>query len=222
MNLGIYMSTDKEVTPSKMMAVLDWAYDKAVGGVTGLGSAAEMASDYTSKETDLHKCADSLIRWQNSKAGASGFVTGLGGIITLPVAIPANITSVLYVQIRMVTAIAHMGGYDLKSDQVKAMVYLCLVGTASVDILKDVGIQIGAKMTQTFIKNLSKETIKAINAKVGFRLVTKAGTTGVFNLTKMVPILGGIVGGTFDSVTTNSIGNIAKKTFLPPKTEKAA
>lgn len=216
------MSDDKEITQSKIMSVLDWAYDKAVDGVTGLGSAADMAGDYTSKETDLHKCADSLIRWQNSKAGASGFVTGLGGLITLPVAIPANVTSVLYVQIRMVTAIAHMGGYDLKSDQVKAMVYLCLVGTASADILKDVGLQIGMKMTQNLIKNMSIETIRAINKKVGFLLITKAGSTGVLNLTKMVPILGGIVGGTFDSVTTNSIGNIAKKTFLPPKSEKAA
>jgi uncharacterized protein (DUF697 family) len=114
----------------------------------------------------------------------------------------------------MVSAIAHMGGYDLKSDQVKSMVYLCLVGTASIDILKDVGIKVGTKFTNNLIKNMSMETIKSINKKVGFLLVTKAGSTGVVNLTKMVPLLGGVVGGTFDSITTNAIGNIAKKTFL--------
>ncbi|MGY2293771.1 hypothetical protein ACW9H6_29080 [Pseudomonas sp. SDO528_S397] len=39
------MITEKDITPNKMMAVLDWAYDKAVDGVTGLGSAEEMARD---------------------------------------------------------------------------------------------------------------------------------------------------------------------------------
>lgn len=208
------MAGKDAITQSKIIDVLDWAYEKAVDGVSGLGSAAEMAHDYTSKNDDLDACANSLIRWQNSKAGASGFVTGLGGLITLPVAIPANIASVLYVQIRMVSAIAHMGGYDLKSDQVKSMVYLRLVGTASIDILKDVGIKVGTKFTNNLIKNMSMETIKSINKKVGFLLVTKAGSTGVVNLTKMVPLLGGVVGGTFDSITTNAIGNIAKKTFL--------
>lgn len=29
----------------------------------------------------------SLIRWQNSKCATSGFLTGLGGLITLPVAV---------------------------------------------------------------------------------------------------------------------------------------
>ena len=38
---------------------------------------------------------DNFISWQVAKCGTSGFLTGLGGLITLPVAIPANIASVL-------------------------------------------------------------------------------------------------------------------------------
>ena len=52
------------------------------------------------------------------KCGTSGLVTGLGGLITLPVAIPANISSVMYVQMRTIACIAKMGGYDVTSDQV--------------------------------------------------------------------------------------------------------
>ena len=131
------------LTESKIMDVLNWSYDKAVQGVAGLDSAYDLADDYLKQEGSLHAQANSLIRWQNTKAGTSGFLTGLGGIITLPVAIPANVASVMYVQIRMIAAIAHMGGYNLNDDRVKSLVFLCLTGNAAKDILKDVGIVVG-------------------------------------------------------------------------------
>ena len=155
------------LTESKIMDVLNWSYDKAVQGVAGLDSAYDLADDYLKQEGSLHAQANSLIRWQNTKAGTSGFLTGLGGIITLPVAIPANVASVMYVQIRMIAAIAHMGGYNLNDDRVKSLVFLCLTGNAAKDILKDVGIVVGKKLAENAIKNISGKTIVAINKKVG-------------------------------------------------------
>ncbi|MFW1813009.1 EcsC family protein, partial [Acinetobacter ursingii] len=73
------------------MEVLNWSYDKAVNGVVGLDSAYDLAKDYKKTDDSLYNQVNSLIRWQNTKAGTSGFITGLGGIITLPVAIPANV-----------------------------------------------------------------------------------------------------------------------------------
>ena len=160
---------------------------------------------------------NALIRWQNTKAGTSGFITGLGGIITLPVAIPANISSVIFIQVRMIAAIAHMGGYDLKDDRVKTLVYTCLTGNAAKDIVKNIGITISTKMTNTLIKNISGETIKAINKAVGFRLITKFGQKGAINLGKAIPLVGGVVGATFDSVSTNTIGNISRNIFIEEK-----
>jgi hypothetical protein len=203
-----------DLTESKMMQVLDWAYDKAVNGVAGLDSASELAADYMSQGGSRIEQANSLIRWQNTKAATSGFISGLGGVITMPVAIPANIASVMYVQIRMIAAIAYMGGHNLKNDRVKSLVYACLTGNAAKDILKDVGIVVGEKMTESAIKNISGKTITAINQKVGFRLLTKFGEKGVVNLGKAVPLIGGIIGGTIDSMATNTIGNIARDTFL--------
>ena len=202
------------LTESKIMDVLNWSYDKAVQGVAGLDSAYDLAYDYLKQEGSLHAQANSLIRWQNTKAGTSGFLTGLGGIITLPVAIPANVASVMYVQIRMIAAIAHMGGYNLNDDRVKSLVFLCLTGNAAKDILKDVGIVVGKKLAENAIKNISGKTIVAINKKVGFRLLTKFGEKGVINLGKAIPLLGGVVGATFDSVSTNTVGNIARDTFI--------
>ncbi|HIQ54533.1 MAG TPA: EcsC family protein, partial [Pseudomonas pachastrellae] len=153
----------KELTESKIMQVLDWTYDKAVNGVSGLDSAAELADSYMKQGGSLKDQANSLIRWQNTKSGTSGFLTGLGGIITMPVTIPANITSVMYVQVRMIAAIAHMGGHDLNDDRVKSLVYACLTGNAAKDILKDMGIVVGRKLTENAIKNISGKTITAIN-----------------------------------------------------------
>ncbi|NHN78783.1 EcsC family protein [Azotobacter chroococcum] len=202
------------LTESKIMQALDWAYDKAINGVTGLDSASELAESYMKQDGSLKDQANSLIRWQNTKAGTSGFLTGLGGLILMPIAIPANISSVIYVQIRMIAAIAYMGGHDLKDDRVKSLVYTCLTGNAAKDILKDIGIVMGRKFTESAIKNISSKTITIINQKVGFRLLTKFGEKGVINLGKAVPILGGVIGATFDSVATNTIGNIARDTFI--------
>lgn len=211
----------KNLTENKVMQALDWAYDKAVNGTPGLDSAFELADDYIKINGSRIEQVNSLIRWQNTKAGTSGFLTGLGGIITLPVMVPANIASVMYVQIRMIAAIAHMGGHDLKDDKVKTLIYACLTGNAAKDILKDVGVVFGRKLTESAINNISGKTIISINQKVGFRLMTKFGEKGLINLGKLIPLVGGIIGATFDSVATNTIGNIAISAFIE-STEKEA
>ena len=158
---------------------------------------------------------NSLIRWQNTKAGSAGFVAGLGGAITLPVALPVNIASTIYVQIRMVAAIAHMAGHDVKHDKVKTLIYLCLFGNSMNEVAKDFGITFGTKFATSYIqKNVTREALTKINKAVGFRLVTKFGTKGLINLGKVVPVLGGVIGGGLDAFTTNIVGNQARNTFL--------
>lgn len=196
------------------MNALDWAYDKAIDGVPGLDSAEDLASSYLAESGDLEEQVNSLIRWQNAKSATSGFINGLGGAILMPVTIPANITSVMYVQVRMIAAIAKMGGYDLRDDRVKTLVYTCLCGNAAKDIAKELGIKVGTKITEQAIKNISREVIVKINQAVGFRLVTKFGEKGVINLGKAIPLVGGVVGATFDSVSTNTIGNVAREIFI--------
>ena len=124
------------ITQSKMMEVLDWSYEKAVNGLPGMETAQELGNKYLKRYGSTNEAIDKFIKWQQAKCATSGFLTGVGGIITLPVAIPANISSVIYVQTRMVAAIAHMRGFDLKDDQVRTLVYIELTGQAVSDILK--------------------------------------------------------------------------------------
>ncbi|VEG12774.1 EcsC family protein [Moraxella cuniculi] len=207
------------ISSETMYEVMEWAYKKANNGI-GFGSAEEMANDYLSESGSLEDRINSLIRWQNAKAGSTGFATGLGGLITLPATLPANIASTLYIQIRMISAIAHMAGYDIQHDKVKTMVYMCLLGNGAGEVLKDFGVTAGTKFAEQFItKKITGEMLTKINKAIGFRLVTKAGSTGLINLTKLVPVLGGVVSGTFDAVTTNIVGNTARNIFLDTKNQ---
>lgn len=201
-------------TVQTIMQALDWGYDKAVNGLPGLDSAEDMAQDYLKGDGSLTDKAGSLIRWQTTKAGLSGFVNGLGGVVLMPVTLPANITSVMYVQTRMVASIAHMGGYDIRDDRVKSLVYACLCGNAAKDVVKEVGIKTGMNLGKQAIKAIPYPLIVKINQAVGFRLLTKFGAKGVVNLSKLVPVFGGIVGATLDSTATRTIGQVAMETFI--------
>jgi hypothetical protein len=202
------------ISPEQMMKALEKCYDGAMNGLPGSKTCEEMANEYMRKYSSRQEAARKLIDVQVAKCTTSGFVTSLGGLITLPVTIPANVASVLYVQMRMIGAIAIMGGYDLHDDEVQTMVYLCLVKSSITDVCKSAGVKIANKVSLSLLKKLPGSILTKINQKVGFRLITKFGEKGIINLTKMVPILGGVVGGTVDLVETKSIAKKAYNVFM--------
>ena len=198
----------------EMMNLLDVCYDKALQGVLpGEKSIEELAEDYLYKSSSKKKAIDDLIGYQTLLCGTNGFITGLGGLLVLPVTISANVAGVIYVQLRMIVAIAHINGYDIYSDQVRTIAYACLTGSSAANILKNVGIKISEKMAVNVLKRVPGAILIKINQQVGFRLVTKFGQKGLVNVIKMMPLVGGVVGGVFDTGMTLTIGNIAKKVF---------
>ena len=199
---------------SAMVKILDISYDKALNGVAGMKGAADLATDYMAHGGDLEAQVDALIKNQIIKCGTSGFLTSLGGFINLPVALPANVASVIYMQMQMIAAIARMGGYDLHDDRVKTLIIACLCGNEVKEILKQAGIQIGKKLTERAVQKISSALIVRINRAVGFRLLTKFGTKGAINLSKAIPVIGGFIGGGVDAYSTKVIGNKAKELFI--------
>ena len=210
----VNVKKEEQLTEGTMMKMLEWTYEKTMNGLPGTSSAYELMNDYERKHDNVNRAANALIRNQNMKAGASGFLTGVGGFITLPVAVPANVASVLYVQMRMIAAVALLGGHDLKDDQVKTLVYVALLGNAANEVLKQTGIKVGEKITRSLIQKIPGKALTALNQKVGFRLVTKFGQKGAINLGKGVPLIGGFIGGALDVTSTNLVGKKAKEFFL--------
>ena len=132
----------------------------------------------------------------------------------MPVAIPANIGSVLYVQMRMISCTAYMADYDLNSDQTQSFIYACLAGVTVNGLLKQAGIQFGVKFANSLIKKIPGTVLTKINQKVGFRFITKFGSKGLVNLGKLVPGVGAVVGGGLDLVETKIIANRAYNWFF--------
>lgn len=71
-----------------------------------------------------------------------------------------------------------------------------LLGGAGSEALKDVGVKIGTKYLASAVKQIPGRTLIEINKKVGFRLLTKGGTTAVLNLGKIIPLAGAPIGAT--------------------------
>ena len=204
----------KSWTEEQVTRLLDWAYDTAISGPPPFDSAEVMANDYTDDDGFLVDQVDSLIRWQVTKAATSGFVSGLGGLITLPIAVPANLGVVIVIQLRMIAANAIMGGYDVKDDRVKTFAYACLAGNGAKEIVRDAGISFGQKLALSGIRRIPGAVLTKINQAVGFRLLTKFGEKGVVNLGKAIPLVGGLIGGTIEGVSTNTVGNVAREIFI--------
>ncbi len=204
-----------KITEEQMQEILNTLYIKSINGIPKVSLPIDdLVNDYITHNSSVEKAAKSLINSSTVKCGTSGFLTGLGGLTSMVATLPANITSVMYVQLRMCCAIAKMGGYDIHSDQVQTLIYACLTGSAISDILKQVGIKFGNKFGVAMVKKIPGATLTAINQKVGFRFITKFGETGVVNLGKVVPVLGGVIGGGVDVASTRVIGNNAFKIFI--------
>ena len=197
-----------------IIKILDTCYEKSLNGIKNVSpSIEELARDYTEKEDNTEKAIKSLIKNQIMKCTTSGFLTGFGGFITLPITLPTNITSVIYVQMRMIAAIAYLSGYDLKSDQVQSFVYACLAGISVNSIVKNTGIKLGNKLANSAISKIPGKTLTKINQKVGFRFITKFGQKGIINMGKLVPVLGAAISGGFDYAETKVIADRAYKMF---------
>ena len=214
---------DEQMTEEKAAGILAAIYEKALDGVPKVSrSIDEFADDYTARFEVPERAAKELVKYQVLKCGTSGFITGLGGLLALPVAIPANISSVLYVQMRMVAAIAKIGGYDVRSDQVQTLVYMCLTGTAITDVVKRTGIKIGEKTLTAALKKLPGSVLTKINQRIGFRLLTKFGEKGAINLAKFIPVAGGVIGGAVDVASTSVIAKNAIRLFIEDEEPRGA
>ena len=222
---GDAASDEKPPDPSKSSAwqkaeaLVRWVTDKAIEGVPPFISSAEALAQTYIKDgrfKDNGERIDSLINWETAKNFTSGFVTGLGGLLTLPFAVPAAFGASWVIQARMAAAFARIGGYDILDDRVRTFVMLSLVGDAVKDIAKNTGIQIGRGLTKSMIEKMSGRLLIEINKRVGFRMLTKAGETGAINFMKGVPIAGGAIGGTFDAYMCRAVGYKAKELFYKP------
>lgn len=187
-------------------------------GVDGAGpfkSAAHVAGEALSTHGDVEKAIDRLVATHRRWVGSTGLVSGLGGIATLPVSLPADVSTFYMLSARMSAAIAFLRGYDITSEEVQSAVLVSLLGAGAAGVVGKVGVEVGTKTAVAGLKRLPGRVLIEINSKVGFRLLTKFGTKGTINLVKAVPLVGGGVGAGVNVVAINQIAKYARATFVP-------
>ncbi|HPB81241.1 MAG TPA: EcsC family protein [Spirochaetota bacterium] len=187
-------------------------------GVNGMGpfiGAQELADEYrrNGRYRSVDEMADSMIRWESSKNFGSGFITGAGGAVVLPVAIPAGIYSSWVIQVRLAAAVALLYGHSLSDDKTRTFILLALMGDRAKDTLKSTGLTAAKIWGEQAVKRIPAETLGRINQAAGFRLLAHAGEGGVVSVSKIVPVAGGVLSGLFDAVGCYITGKAAKRIF---------
>ena len=158
---------------------------------------------------------NALVRSHTLMNFGTGFVTGVGGLITLPVAIPAAMTASWVIHTRLSGAIATLHGHDVDDDRVQTFVLMTLLGDTGKNVLRKAGITVANRIALRSVEAIPARLLTEINKRMGMRLITKAGERGVVNLTKAVPVAGGFVGGGIDALYCNAVGRRAHAVFKP-------
>lgn len=201
--------------PSKDVAtkLVDHVVRFGLDGKGPIKGAEQVAIEHLHTHGSPDAAIQRLILTHTRNVAATGFATGFGGIVVAGVMIPADLTALYTQAARLAGSIALLRGYDIKSEEVRSVVLLTLLGSAGASVASKAGVELGTKTAISALRRLPGRVLIEINKKVGFRLFTKFGTKGVVNLSKLVPFVGGGVSAGVNVATMRSVGLYAKQNF---------
>jgi hypothetical protein len=206
-----------EFTPGLTAAFVREALHRAIHGVGPLPPASR-AADVQLKEQkgDVDRAIHALIENHVRYAGAQGFVTNLGGLAMMPVAVPTNVTGLALVQCRMIAGIAHLRGYELTDPRVRNGVLVCMLGEDAVGQLVRAGRIPAPPMALATALAHDPALDRVISAEVAADLVQRvAGKKLAGAAVRRIPLVGGLVGMGADGFLTWKNGRYADRELLP-------
>jgi len=115
-------------TPEVAGGLLRQIIDFAIDGNDTFPGAKAAAAKRLQERGDREAAVDSLVNQHIGLASAQGFATSIGGLLTLPIGLPANIAGMATLGIRMVAGIAHLRGYDVTDRRVRTAIALATLG----------------------------------------------------------------------------------------------
>jgi EcsC protein family len=203
-----------EGTVARLVQVL---LDAGIDGLGPLKSAKEMAEAARASSRSHDAAVAKVARNHVAKGGVGGFVTGVGGFLTMPIALPVNVVEFYIAATRMVAAIADIRGYDVDDPQVRTSVLLTLVGSDADDVLKKAGLTGGTsgKMLGLASGQLPPAALLMLNKAIGFRILRGVGEKAFARLGRGVPLAGGVLGGGVDMWMMKRIADHAMHEFPP-------
>ncbi|WP_029540347.1 EcsC family protein [Serinicoccus profundi] len=196
--------------------------DFGVDGIGPLQSSSEALARVRKEHGgNSDKVIDEIVSEHIKKAAVGGFLTGVGGIFTMPVAIPVNVLEFYTLATRMVAAIAEERGYDVTDKAARAAVLLSLVGADADELMRKAGVSTAAGLTgsgrlaRLATSRLPKAAAMMVNKAVGFRLLTTVGGKALGRVIRFVPVAGGVIGAGLDGYLMKRIADHARQEFTP-------
>jgi hypothetical protein len=193
--------------------VFERLLDVGIDGRGHFDSAQEVADRALAGQPDAEQAIDSIVRSHLVLGAAGGFVTGLGGFVAMPIALPANVLEFYLVATRMVAGLASTRGYDIAQPEVRSAVLLALVGADADDLLKTAGYASTGWLAGLAIQRLPGPVLLAVNKGVGFRVLGQVGKRSIARFGKVVPLAGGVVGACLDAYLLKRIADHARLEF---------
>ncbi len=183
-----------------------------IDGVGPMKSAESIASRALAEHSSPERAVDEVVRSHSRLAAFNGFVTGLGGLVTMVVALPINVVVFASLSARMAAAIASIRGHDVSDPATRTAVLLTLTGSNASDILAKAGVAVpGGRIASTALRRLPPSTLAFINKGIAFRVLTRTLGKGVVRFGRLVPLLGGAVGALIDRTLLRSIARTARQ-----------
>jgi len=195
--------------------VIERLMDVGIDGKGPFVSARKVAEVARVRHLDPEGAIDAMVRSHLRLAAANGFVTGVGGFVLMPIALPANVVGFYLVATRMVAGVAATRGYDISQPAVRSAVLLALVGADADDLLGKAGYVGTGRLVNLAAQQLPGPVLMAIHKGVAFRLLSQIGRSSLPRLGRSVPLAGGFVGAGLDSYLLNRIAVHARGEFLP-------
>lgn len=190
--------------------------DVGLDGKGPLRSATHVARIARRKASSDEAAVARVARSHLATGGAGGFLTGIGGFVTMPIALPVNVAEFYIQATRMVGAIATLRGYDVRHPQVRTAVLLTLVGSHADEVLAKAGITTGGgRLASMATRRLPPAALLILNKAIGFRLARGVGEKAFARLGRGVPLVGGVVGGGIDGWMMKKIADHAMIQFPP-------
>lgn len=192
------------------------ALARAIDGVGPLAPAATVADKQLEEHRgDVDRAVHEIIENHVRIAGAQGFVTNLGGLVTAAVAIPANITGLALIQCRMIAGIAHLRGYDLDDPRVRNAILEALLGDEVVAEMVRKKQLPAPPMAVATAPTHDPQLDTIIATVVASNLISRvAGKRLATTIGRRVPVVGGLVGMGADGYSTWRIGRYADSELL--------
>jgi hypothetical protein len=189
--------------------------DIGIDGRGPMASARAVAEVKRAERSDAEQAVNAVVSSHLRLAAAGGFVTGVGGFITLPVALPANVLEFYLIATRMVAATASLRGYDTSRPEIRSAVLLTLVGADADDLLRKAGVIKTGRLSNLAAQRLPGPVLMVVNKAVGFRLLATVGRRSLSRFGKGVPLIGGVLGASLDGLLLKKIADHARREFPP-------